>query len=182
MIVAEFLFSLRMDINDTLKTQYSDFDLINALNSVLKIVNNTLVKRKSDLITKSATIPMVGGVGDLPADFISIVTVKTVTNTEMYPHKSIEDGGYKIVSNNIYANVDNSVITYRYAFPILVVSDNIPLPDWFSELIKKYIMMLVSNQVNKFDVSFSQMIDSDVASIVSGREYTLIEREIPFTL
>ena len=182
MIVAEFLFSLRVDINDTLKTQYSDFDLMNSLNSVLKIVNNTLVKRKSDLIAKSATIPMISGIGDLPNDFIAVITVKTSGNQELYPHKSIGEGGYKITAYNIYASGDSIGITYRYAFPKLIISDEIPLPDWFSELLKKYIMMLVSNQVNKFDVSFSQMIESDVASIVSGREYTLIERDMPFTL
>ena len=61
MNVNEFLYSLRLHTGDTNKTEFSDYQIINTLNSVLKIINNALVKRRSNLIIKSETLELADG-------------------------------------------------------------------------------------------------------------------------
>ncbi|MDR1701883.1 MAG: hypothetical protein LBR56_03820 [Sporomusaceae bacterium] len=180
MLVDELIYSLRLDIGDTNKTEFSDYQIINTLNSVLKIVNNALTKRKSDLITKNAVLALENDETELPADFIAIVRVVNENMYELFPQKPLNDFGYKIVGNSLTAQTPVVTITYRYSFPKINLGGEIPLPDWFSELLKKYVIMLISQKVNQFDVSFSQMIENDINNITSGREYSVIERELPF--
>jgi hypothetical protein len=180
MLVDELIYSLRLDIGDTNKAEFSDYQIVNTLNSVLKIINNALTKRKSDLITKNDVLAVENDKVELPADFIAVVRVVNENMYELFPQKPLNDFGYKIVGNILTAQTPTVIITYRYAFPKVKLGDEIPLPDWFSELLKKYVIMLISQKVNQFDVSFSQMIETDINNITSGREYSVIERESPF--
>lgn len=181
MIVSEFFHSVRFDLGDQHKASYSDYDLLDALNSILKIVNNSLIKLKSNLIVRDATLTVANGVADLPVDFISPIYINSTTE-ELSPAKPLDQGGYLIIGDTIHAQDGVITMIYRQAFPQVGLTDDLPVPDWFTELLKKFLVIIVKKEMSKTDSAFQSRVESDISSILSGREYHNIERLPEFSL
>lgn len=186
MKASELFVEFRYDINDQFKARFSDFQLMNTLNSVLRLMNNALNNLFSPIIVTAVTLPITNSQGTLPTDYQSIVVVKiTGDDTSLEPITLLAtptNEQYKIMSGAIYTNNSSVDIIYRKTFPKLSsADDDLPLPDYFIELIKKYMKALLMEGASKTDVSFSQMMSSDLSAIVTGNEYTYLQRELPFS-
>lgn len=181
MLVKEFINSLRTGLNDTGKSKFSDFELIESLNSVLGIFSNELVKIKSNLIVTSVSIVPVNGLAILPTDFASLYSIFS-GNNELFPYKPIDDFGYKLTKDTIQVNVNfpNIVVSYYQTLAKVNMNDILPVPNVFIESLKKYVALITKGEVSPFDDKFNNMIHRDLLLILVGREYSSLDRELPF--
>ena len=187
MKASELFVELRYDINDQFKARFSEFQLMNTLNSVLRLMNNALNNLFSPIIVTAVSVPLTNNQGALPSDYQSIVVIHPASDTtiSLVPVTLLAtptNEQYKIMSGTIFSSNSSVDIIYRKTFPKLTSpDDDLPLPDYFIELIKKYMKAMLVEGASKTDVSFSQMMASDLAAIVTGNEYTYLERELPFS-
>lgn len=171
------------EIQDNASVKYSDYQLMAALNSVLSIVYNTLSSSSNDLLTQSKEIPLTGGMAALPADFLSVVNVMGADGTVLRPQsKSVDIDAYtyRIRGNNIYSNNNLLTLEYKPYFTEIVydaLDTDLILPNFFSELLKKYSVISLIGGINKQDSTIVQQVTEDVYKLTSGREYSRIEIE-----
>lgn len=168
------------EINDNAAVKYSDYQLISALNSVLAIVYNTLSSSSNSILTESKDIALVDGKSELPDDFLSVISVFGADGKPLTPRSKsydVDEYSYKIIGNNIYSKNDVLQLVYKPYFKEIIydtMDTDMILPDYFSELLKKYSVITLIGGVNKQDSTIVQQVTSDVYSLTSGREYTEI--------
>ena len=168
------------EINDNAAVKYSDYNLIAALNSVLSIVYNTLSSSSNDLLTQEKTLTLTDGVAVLPDDFLSVVNVRANDKVLKPQSKSndVDEYSYRIRGNNIYSKNDSILLDYKPYF-VEVEYDTIDtaliLPNYFSELLKKYTVITLVGGINKQDSTIVSQVTQDVYKLTSGREYSGIE-------
>ena len=86
------------------------------------------------------------------------------------------------MNTTLFSSNSSVDIIYRKTFAKLTaVSDELPLPDYFVELIKKYMKAMLVDGLSKTEQSFSQMLSADISAVVTGNEYTYLQRELPFS-
>ena len=86
MKASELFVEFRYEVNDQNKIRFSDFQLMNSLNSVLRLMNNALNTLFSPIIVTSATVALTNNSGALPADYQSLVVItKTGDETPLDP-------------------------------------------------------------------------------------------------
>lgn len=177
MTVKKFFQLVRYDLTDMNRAKFSDHELLDSTNAILKLINNALIKMRSNLILKTTTLTMNNDYSSLPNDFISVVYVQdTNTEEELFPQID-----YQIEGDNIYYDDGTSVLfKYRYYFGEVNLNDEMPTPNWMTELMRKFVVMVLAKQISKTDDSLSQMIYRDISSALSGREYSVIERPMQF--
>lgn len=185
MKVSELFVEFRYEINDQNKIRFSDYQLMNSLNSVLRLMNNALNTLFSPIIVTSATVALTNNSGALPADYQSLVVItKTGDASPLEPvtlQTTPTNEQYKIMNTTLFSNNSSVDIIYRKTFSkIVAVTEDVPLPDYFVELIKKYMKASLVDGLSKTEQSFSQMLSQDIAAVVTGNEYTYLQRELPF--
>lgn len=160
---------------------YSDYQLEESVNTVQSIIANALSISNSELLTDAATITLVNGVGALPTDFRSVVSVFNENNRSL-PYltksKSVDEYSYRIRGNNIYSNSATLTLDYKKSLTNADISNlavEMDLPDYFADTIKKYSVTILQNGISNADASIIQMIADDVYKLTSGREYSGIE-------
>jgi hypothetical protein len=173
------------EINDNAQVKYSDYQLTDALNTVLSIVFNTLSQSSNELLTADKKLTLTDGVCALPDDFLSVVNVFAGNNVLKQQSKSmdVDSYTYRIRGNNIYSS--NDVLTLDYKPYFIEIDDKtltaeLPLPNYFSELLKKYAVMSLQGGINKADTTIVQQITNDVYKLTSGREYSSMELQASF--
>ena len=168
------------EINDNAAVKYSDYNLIAALNSVLSIVYNTLSSSSNDLLTQEKTLTLTDGVAVLPDDFLSVVNVRggDYILTPQSKSKDVDEYTYRIRGNNIYSANSTLKLAYKPYF-VEVTYDTMEtaliLPNYFSELLKKYTVITLVGGINKQDSTIVSQVTEDVYKLTSGREYSGIE-------
>ena len=168
------------EINDNAAVKYSDYNLIAALNSVLSIVYNTLSSSSNDLLTEETTLTLTDGVAALPDDFLSVVNVRggDYVLAPQSKSKDVDEYTYRIRGNNIYSTNSTLKLTYKPYF-VEVTYDTMEtaliLPNYFSELLKKYTVITLVGGINKQDSTIVSQVTEDVYKLTSGREYSGIE-------
>ena len=168
------------EINDNAAVKYSDYNLIAALNSVLSIVYNTLSSSSNDLLTEETTLTLTDGVAALPDDFLSVVNVRggDYVLAPQSKSKDVDEYTYRIRGNNIYSTNSTLKLTYKPYF-VEVTYDTMEmdliLPNYFSELLKKYTVITLVGGINKQDSTIVSQVTQDVYKLTSGREYSGIE-------
>ena len=86
------------------------------------------------------------------------------------------------MNTTLFSDNSSVDIIYRKTFAKITAStDDIPLPDYFVELIKKYMKAMLVEGMSQTDQSFASMLSADVASVVTGGEYNYITCELPFS-
>ena len=175
------------EINDNAQVKYSDYQLTDALNSVLSIVFNTLSQSSNELLTAEKELTLVDGVCDLPDDFLSVVNVFAGNNILKQQSKSqdVDMHTYRIRGNNIYSA--NDVLTLDYKPYFIEIDDTtlvneLPPPNYFSELLKKYAVMSLQGGINKADTTIVAQITADVYKLTAGREYSGLEVQPSFRI
>lgn len=185
MLVQDVLLGVRYELGDIQGFVYSDYVLLNALNSILRMINIDLCNMSSDLVIASATLDTsITGYAPLPSNYQGVKQVLDVAGNPLDPRTdelSSDIYTYKIWANNLYAV--NSPITFYYksAFPTLVnMTDVVPLPVMFTEILKKYIKIYTQNQETAADATIMQPLTTDLMKLVAGRDKTKLWRKMPF--
>lgn len=168
------------EINDNAEVKYSDYNLIAALNSVLSIVYNTLSSSSNDLLTQEITLTLTDGKVALPNDFLSVVNVSSGAYTLKPQSKSndVDAFSYRIRGNNLYSGNDTVTLEYKPYFTDIdynTIETDLLLPNYFSELLKKYVVIVLQGGINKNDSSVVQQVTDDVYKLTAGREYSRID-------
>ena len=168
------------EINDNAQVKYSDYQLTDALNSVLSIVFNTLSSSSNDLLTEETTITLTDGKAALPEDFLSVVNVRggDYVLAPQSKSKDVDEYTYRIRGNYIYSANSTITLTYKPYFVEVeyhTMDDDMVLPNYFSELLKKYSVITLVGGINKQDSTIVQQVTDDVYKLTSGREYSGLE-------
>ena len=179
--------SMRFLLDDMQGNKYSDYILSESVNSVLSIVNNALSNVSSEILTNEATIPLIDGVTDLPADYQAIVNVFAGNNCLTYQSKSlpVDSYTYRIRNNKLYSANDNVTVHYKRTLTRIDASNlttDLPLPDYFAELLKKYAIAMLTGGISKGDAPITQQVTADTYKLTSGREYNSVEFTPSFTI
>lgn len=168
------------EIMDTFATKYSDYQLITALNSVLNIVYDTLSTSSNDVLTEETALTLEDGATDLPDDFLSTVNVVAPDGRVLEPQtksKDVDRFTYRIRGKKLYALGDSVTLEYKPFFiPITqdTVDEDMALPNFFGELLKKYVVIVLQGGLNKQDSTVVQQIATDVYQLTGGREFSKV--------
>lgn len=168
------------EIMDTFATKYSDYQLITALNSVLNIVYDTLSTSSNDVLTEDTTLALEDGAADLPDDFLSTVNVVAPDGRVLEPQtksKDVDSFTYRIRGKKLYALGDSVTLEYKPFFiPITqdTIDEDMALPNFFGELLKKYVVIVLQGGLNKQDSTVVQQIATDVYQLTGGREFSKV--------
>ena len=168
------------EIMDTFATKYSDYQLITALNSVLNIVYDTLSTSSNDVLTEETALTLEDGAADLPDDFLSTVNVIAKDGFVLEPQtksKDVDRFTYRIRGKKLYALGDSVTLEYKPFFiPITqdTVDEDMALPNFFGELLKKYVVIVLQGGLNKQDSTVVQQIATDVYQLTGGREFSKV--------
>lgn len=91
---------------------------------------------------------------------------------------------YKIMNKKIYADSDYLTIYYLYTLKKLeALTDELPFDAAFEELLKQLVLTIVERKKeNKFvsDKELLSLVENEVSSIASGRDYSSYEVIMPF--
>jgi hypothetical protein len=183
MTAQEILLQLRYQLGDTERVTFSDYQLLDALNSVLTLINNALSVQGSNLIEKQVTLTLTDGEIDLPSDFQSVVTVQNTSQTGLNvasKNELLTQYNYRIRGNTIYSLNEQLILVYKQSFDAVGEEDDLPLPNYFSELIKKYAVMVLKGTIDRSDAQAYQVIANDVYKLTAGREYGALDMQVPF--
>ena len=181
MLFSKLFLSLRYVLQDVAGNTYSDYQLEEAVNTVQSIIANALSTSNSELLTETIAVTLTNGVGDLPTNFQSVVSVFDASNTPLpYLTKSkvVDQYSYRIRGNKIYSSNVTLNLDYKKSLTNADVADLsvvMDLPDYFADTIKKYAVMILQNGMNNADAPIIQLITDDVYKLTSGREYSGIE-------
>lgn len=184
----ELFAKVRMDakIQDNTAIKYSSYNMLDALNNVLNIVFNGLSSQSDTIISNETDIMLTNGVGDLPDDFLSITEVFAPNGMQLRPARriiKITEYTYRIVKNKIYSANESLHIIYKIYFKEFTydtMEEQLPLPDYFSELLKKYCVVLLTGGATATDTAIIQQITQEVSLLTAGREYSQIDIEPPW--
>lgn len=189
MTAQELFAKIRMtpEISDNSRQKFSDYQLAEAVNTVLSIVFNALSQSNNELITEEVDLTLINGSVDLPDDFLSVVNVFSANGklTQQSKSKEVDQYTYRIRKNKIYSANDSIELHYKPYFvevdPIDLTTE-LPVPNYFSELLKKYAIIALQGGINKSDASVVQQITSDAYRLTAGREYNEISIQQTFRI
>ena len=195
---------VRYQLKDNNAVQYSDYDVMQALNSCLRYMNQYYINsdfleqvvyyREDEIIAQidkanqSADTPVahvsmkLTGV-DLPDDFLSLVrVVRECDGVDMHPCQAIKTPWpreYKILQNKIYAGVKDIAVMYNIELKaVSSIDDSINLPSVFRDALAKLTCTILANNP---DTDTMQSAFEDVLrSIVPLRRYSNMRKKMPF--
>ena len=170
MLVKDILYSVRFNLGDLQITKYSDEELIEALNSVLRYVSAILTNINSTIVLKRTTLTPENGSVNLPDDLSAFYSINEDVTLDQY----------KIIGTTIYTDVPIDLVYYASIPKIINANDDIALPIYFYEMLVRFTESLISNTIEKN--MFANLVYSEVKNICIGREYPYIERELPFVI
>lgn len=175
MILQDQLLDIRYAVGDMPGDVYSDYQIVNALNTVIRQVNAQLCNMTSDLIKTRTTLTLVDGAVDLPADFQSMVKLTGANNSILRPRTIEADTDtytFEILNNQIVANQDTVTLTYKRSFVELdgTLSTTMPLPDFFKDVLTMYTKVMLQGSISQGDGSILPPLEQKVITLVSGRD------------
>ena len=182
MLVSDLIKSIRIAVDDTNASRYSDFTVLNVVNTVFTNFVNLLNKHNSELLYKEATLTMVDNSCDLPSDFVKPISV-SYNGDELAPTSKLTGNGYKIIGNTIKCKLSSVDLVYASYFPTeFTASSTVPFPAYLNEYIKKYIVMVLTNNNSNASITILPVMEGDILSLVNDRAHAFIDRELPFQI
>lgn len=182
------ILDIRYAIGDMAGDTYSPYQIVNAINTVLRQINKALSNITSDLTKKRVTLTLVDGVADLPDDFQSISRITDGSFIPLTPRTTEDDTAkflYEILDNQIYSNSDTIILTYKRYFTEIAADDLtaiLPVPDFFKDLLTTYTKVMLQGGVSNSDSTILPTIENAVMSLVAGRDKTRIYTKMPFNV
>lgn len=170
MNVDEFVVSLRYDLQDADGTKYSDYQVLDALNKILRLVNQQLCNMSSDLIKVKTDLTLTSGNVSLPADFQAEtrVLVSTVILIPRTTEDTTDTATYEIYDGKLYANQTTVTLTYKKSFSDItaISATALPLPNMFVNLLIDLIKQKLSGAV---DAVLTPIISQELYKLVAKR-------------
>lgn len=144
------------EVRDINEARYSDYDLLDALNTVLNLLYNELGTFSNDLLTRTETVNLSYGEADLPEDFLQAVEVYRGDTVYIPTTKgvAVSPYTYTIMNDKIYSDADKLTIDYRPQFEEIgmdELDDDMDYPAYFKEFIKKLVIMSLSGSLEMID-------------------------------
>ncbi|WP_432748231.1 hypothetical protein [Pectinatus frisingensis] len=179
------------EIEDNSGVKYSNYQLIDAINSVLNIIYNAISHTSSTILTQSQKINLTNSAGKVPDDFLSVIDVQKSVGDRQISLQSrsqsqeVDPWSYKIIGNQIYSQNDVLTILYEPYFDDISINDidtDLVLPSYFREVIKKYAVMTLTGGVNTKDSTLVEQVTSDVYDLTSNRELSNIKPALPWRI
>lgn len=187
---------VRKKLKDNNEVQYSDYDVIDALNECIRYLNMNYALKNSDFLEKikkyrqdELGVNFASEGAELPEDFVSLVSViRARDGYQLSPvpagesvdkHNRETFGGYKVFAGRIYCGADFD-LAYRTEIAQVsnVETDAIALPNVFIDLIVKVSCMILQGNADT-DVMMRE-ISKLADSIVPARRYSNMKRRMPF--
>lgn len=166
--------AILFNLNEMYARKHSDPELIEAINSVLRVLNMILINRDSNWVVKEAKVKTRNGKATLPDDFAKMKAIYVEKDGETKEY----DGEYRIVKNTIYIN-DSGTMDYFYVVPeVSTMEDEIDLPDIFLQLFIRYATGLIDETFGK--TALDNLISDEVDKLSSADNYPVIERPMQF--
>ena len=192
--VADIIREVRIEVQDINEVDYSDWDITNALNKVMRLIANRFAMTNSDFMvkmvkysdTKEADSPKI--IYDmplseklfeyeLPDDYVSVDKVLAMNGYEMSPSVDgiVREGQYVILNSKLYVRQD-VYFWYRFAFPPFEVGDVIDLPKPFFDFVVTCVKYLLEGNLD----AASQFIADNAMKLVPARKYTHAKQKLPW--
>jgi len=152
--------SLRYKLNEN---EFSNYQITDALNYVMKEINRALSGVTSSLITKVVSLALVNNQATLPSDLESIIQV---TDKICIPFTDTIDAyTYQITGNTIQAQGETVTIYYKKSYPQYVFTDvitptTIDLPVSFDNMLRDNIINLLTGQPTNIQAQTIKLIAS----------------------
>ena len=130
--VANLSRHVRLFVNDTNKTKYSDYEISSAIENSVSLLCSALIKFASPEIVRRVELDIVDGKADLPTGFLSIVNVEDTLGQQMfsnYEYSDLPDGCYRIEGDSILSSEDKVYLVYTKT---PYEATQIDLPDFFT--------------------------------------------------
>ena len=187
---------VRRKVKDNNEVQYSDYDVLDALNECIRYIGMDFSMKNSDFLEKikkyrqdEMDIDFASDGVDLPEDFVSLVSVIRARDgyhlspipagENMDKHKWQTFGGYKVFGGKIYCGTDFDL---AYRSDLKQVTDategEIELPAVFTDTLVKVTCMILQNNADT-DIMMSE-ISRLTDSLVPSRRYSNIKQRMPF--
>lgn len=187
MLASDIITSLRYELGDMQGYTISDYVLLNCINAIQRLINVELCNTTSDLILSVEELDTSSGSADLPTDYQGIIKLLNASNRELWPNTDLGADDplktYYIQDSKLYTDASPVTLYYKKSFPALTsTADNIPLPDLFFEVIKKYTKIYYQGQETAGDATILQPLAKDVYKLVASRNKTRLWRKLPFTV
>lgn len=176
----EIIRKVRMspEINDNNEAKFSDYQMVDALNTVLNLIYNELGTFSNDLLTKTETVNLAHGEAELPEDFLQVVEVYRgdTVYAPITKGVAVSPYTYTIMNNSIYADTDKLTIDYRPQFVEIgmdELDDDLDYPLYFKEFIKKLVVMCLSGSLEMSEGL--QYLQSTVRTLTANRGFNRVE-------
>lgn len=176
----EIIRKVRMspEINDNNEAKYSDYQIVDALNSVLNMLYNELATFSNDLLIRTETLRLVNGEAELPEDFLQMVEVYRGDTVYLPQTKgdAVSPFTYIVLGNSIYAQTDKLTIDYKPQFEEVDMDSldfDMDYPAYFKEFIKKLVIMALSGKL-EMPEGLAYMRDT-IKSLTANRGFNRLE-------
>jgi hypothetical protein len=149
---------------------FSDYHITDALNKVLRLINQALCNMSSDLIKVKTDLTLTSGSANLPADFQAEIRVLAGT-TILIPRTtedSTDTSTYELYNGKLYANQSTVTLTYKKSFDELAVGATtaLPVPDMFLNLLTELMKQKLAGAA---DSALSVYIQQEVMKLAAKR-------------
>lgn len=180
---------IRFKLHDNDETDFSDYDIINALNEALTYIGQSQSLANSDFMEKSRiydsclygemNFPFVGY--PLPDDFATLVSITRMDGYKLHPTEASnipKENEYKITGDRVYTGAKNFMLVYKRTLePLSDFEEDIDLPNFCAEIIVKTVVMIL-NQAET-DIMLKAM-DDTARSIIPRRRYAGAQMSMQF--
>ena len=172
--VSDVARAILFNLEEMYARKHSDPELIEAINTVLRVLNMVLINRDSNWIVKEQKIKTRNGKATLPEDFAKMKSIFVTKDGELQSY----DGDYRIVKDTIYID-ESGTMDYFYVVPeVETMEDEIDLPSIFLELFINFATGLLDGTFGKSNLS--SLISDEVNSLRNSVNYPVIERPMQF--
>lgn len=172
--VKKVAIAVLFNLDEMYARKHSDPELLEAINSVLRVLNMILINRESNWVVKESKIRERNGKATLPEDFAKMKAIYVTKEGETKPY----DGKYRIVKDIVYID-DSGTMDYFYIIPeVSTMEDEIDLPSIFLQLLIRYATGLIDGTFGK--TALDGLISDEVDKLSSADNYPVIERPMQF--
>lgn len=169
--VQSIIESILYNMDESYSRQHSNNELIDAINSVLRYVNVSLINVESSYIANKVKLKPNNGVAKLPSDFGKFDSIEEDTNKT-----------YEIMGNKIYIENPTTLKYYRIINEVSDVTDEIDLPAIFLDMFVRFSTMLLRREPDKTGGSdgMAKLIADEIHKMTASDASRPIDRPMQF--
>lgn len=193
--IANIIKQARIDLKDMNEVQYSDWDMENAINKVLRLTANHFSMLNADFTEKQKLMldsplklhfkpPTSKQIakelhGDhLPIDFVAVVRVTRPDGYELSPATGhINPWNYQIYRQCIFA-LGPIILRYRRTFVNMSKDDSVELPISFFDFLVEATKIALAEKTSVL----TEFITDNAMKMIPGRRYSNARQRLPWRI